>query len=140
VAIILDHVGNFTRHGLPDDEREWTLAAKPKKKKNEIKVKQCPVCFAVLPSTATECKYCKHVFEKQERAAQKVVNDVILEEISRRPHNDYLKCKSFDELDIFRKAHKYKFFWSVHKAVEMNLPVPAQYKWLAYKIKQIRGI
>jgi hypothetical protein len=28
----------------------------------------------------------------------------------------------------------------VHKAVEMNLPVPAQYKWLAYKIKQIRGI
>lgn len=140
VAIILDHVGNFKRHGLPDDEREWTLAAKAKKKKNEIKVKQCPVCFAVLPSNATECQYCKHVFEKQERAAQKFVNDVILEEISRRPHNDYLKCKSFDELDIFRKAHKYKFFWTVHKAVEMNLPVPGKYKWMAYKIKQIRGL
>ena len=24
-AIILDHVGNWTRHGLPDDPREWSL-------------------------------------------------------------------------------------------------------------------
>lgn len=24
-AVILDHVGNAERHGLPDDEREWTL-------------------------------------------------------------------------------------------------------------------
>ena len=24
-AIILDHVGNYTRHGLPDDEREWKV-------------------------------------------------------------------------------------------------------------------
>lgn len=140
VAIILDHVGNFKRHGLPDDEREWTLAAKAKKKKNEIKIKQCPVCFAVLPNTATECKYCKHVFEKQERAERQVVDDVLLQEISRRPHSDYLKCKSFDELEIFRKAHKYKFPWTIHKAVEMHLPIPPKYKWWAYKIKQIRGI
>jgi superfamily II DNA or RNA helicase len=140
VAIILDHVGNFTRHGLPDDEREWTLAAKAKKKKNEVRVKQCPVCFAVLPGNATECQYCKYVFEKQERAEQKVITDVILEEISRRPHNDYLKCKTFEELDLFRRAHKYKTFWTVHKAVEMNLPIPPKYRWLAYKIKLIRGI
>lgn len=25
-AIILDHVGNYTRHGLPDDPREWSLS------------------------------------------------------------------------------------------------------------------
>lgn len=140
VAIILDHVGNFTRHGLPDDEREWTLAAKAKKKKNEVRVKQCPVCFAVLEGAATECKFCGHVFEKQERAEQKVVSDVILAEISRRPHNDYLKCKTFEELELFRKAHKYKFCWSVHKAVEMRLPVPAKYRGMAYKIKMIRGL
>ncbi|NBK24934.1 MAG: DEAD/DEAH box helicase, partial [Spirochaetia bacterium] len=29
-AIILDHVGNWSRFGLPDDEREWTLEGKPK--------------------------------------------------------------------------------------------------------------
>ena len=31
VALILDHVGNFTRHGLPDDVREWSLESKAKK-------------------------------------------------------------------------------------------------------------
>lgn len=35
VALILDHVGNFTRHGLPDDVREWSLESKAKKKKQE---------------------------------------------------------------------------------------------------------
>lgn len=28
VAIILDHAGNVSRHGYPDDDREWSLAGK----------------------------------------------------------------------------------------------------------------
>ena len=28
-AIILDHAGNTMRHGLPDDEREWSLEGRP---------------------------------------------------------------------------------------------------------------
>lgn len=30
VAVILDHAGNTYRHGLPDDEREWSLDGRPK--------------------------------------------------------------------------------------------------------------
>lgn len=33
VAVILDHAGNIQRHGLPDDEREWTLEGREKGKK-----------------------------------------------------------------------------------------------------------
>jgi DNA repair protein RadD len=29
-AIILDHAGNSSKHGFPDDEREWTLAGREK--------------------------------------------------------------------------------------------------------------
>ena len=41
-AIILDHVGNWSRFGLPDDDREWTLEGKPKGVKDVSKYKRCP--------------------------------------------------------------------------------------------------
>lgn len=62
--IILDHVGNWQRHGLPDDDREWNLNGDPnrgKRKKadpDEIKVKQCPACYAIFRPGPTECPEC----------------------------------------------------------------------------------
>lgn len=67
-AIILDHAGNFLRHGMPDDITEWDLNDKPTKKEEAPKHKQCPVCFAVLAVHVQECSSCGHVFTKQERA------------------------------------------------------------------------
>jgi len=49
-AIINDHVGNHTIHGLPDDGREWTLAGAVKRGKageKSIPVLQCPMCHFV---------------------------------------------------------------------------------------------
>lgn len=118
VAIILDHVGNYTRHGLPDDKREWTLAAKEKRKENKINVKQCPNCFAVLPSSALTCKFCKYDFRQQAEESQqswKFVDGVILGEIAKQPYDDYRKAKTWEEIDTFRKAKKYNFFGESEK-------------------------
>lgn len=67
-AIILDHVGNVMRHGMPDQDREWSLdgelQGKKKKKDDEenLKVKQCEQCYAVhVP--APKCPVCGHVYE-----------------------------------------------------------------------------
>ena len=49
-AVILDHVQNSLRHGLPDEHREWCLDGKTKKKKKEeeeFAVQTCNVCFRV---------------------------------------------------------------------------------------------
>jgi DNA repair protein RadD len=57
-AIILDHAGNVKRHGLPDEERVWSLEGAPKKKgakKSEVPVKTCGSCFATVHSAATHC-------------------------------------------------------------------------------------
>lgn len=43
-AIILDHVGNVHAHGMPDMEREWTLAAR-KKRDSGPGVATCKQCF-----------------------------------------------------------------------------------------------
>lgn len=61
--IIFDHVGNCLRHGLPDDDREWSLAGKEKgsKKKaaeDEVKVKQCESCYAVFRPDPPVCPHC----------------------------------------------------------------------------------
>lgn len=67
-AIIIDHVGNVYRHGLPDEDREWSLEGKMKKREpNEISVRQCPKCyFAHLP--APRCPNCGHEYPVQAQA------------------------------------------------------------------------
>jgi superfamily II DNA or RNA helicase len=61
-AIILDHAGNTLRHGFVDDEREWTLEDKKKRKKSadeELPPDQlprvCPKCMAVCRPTTKIC-------------------------------------------------------------------------------------
>ena len=62
-AIILDHAGCVMRHGLPDDEQEWSLEGKEKGKRkssieDEIKTKQCDQCWAVFRTGPTICPHC----------------------------------------------------------------------------------
>ena len=61
-AIILDHAGNSIIHGLPDDDREWTLADREKKKKDDkvsSPIKTCMECFHVY-RPAPKCPQCGH--------------------------------------------------------------------------------
>lgn len=56
-AFILDHAGNAMRHGLPDDEREWSLEGieRGKKKPTESPIRQCPKCYAAMPAQSWRC-------------------------------------------------------------------------------------
>jgi len=63
--IVLDQVGNWTRHGLPDDAREWSLAGRTKRKRGEVSeaaenVKQCAQCYAVFRAGPAVCPTCGH--------------------------------------------------------------------------------
>lgn len=65
-AIILDHVGNCLRHGLPDDIRDWSLEGSKKKKRageSIAPVRQCARCYAVFSPSAQVCPQCG--FERQ---------------------------------------------------------------------------
>lgn len=61
-AIIIDHVGNVERHGLPDGAREWTLDRQERRSKQQpsdvIPVKACPKCTAVYERIYKACPYC----------------------------------------------------------------------------------
>ncbi|MEX3764435.1 DEAD/DEAH box helicase [Paraburkholderia phenoliruptrix] len=72
-CFLLDHVGNVgafvdgeykRKHGLPDEEREWTLDGRKKKARKAaddeptIALKQCPKCYHVHEPAPT-CPVCK---------------------------------------------------------------------------------
>lgn len=76
-ALILDHVGNSSRHGLPDDPREWSLLGSGDvKKKGETVAKQCPACYAIVPAAAWTCRECGHEFEVQSREIEETAGDL----------------------------------------------------------------
>ncbi len=76
--IILDQCANYKRHGLPDDDREWTLEGRKKgKRKNrdedpDINVQQCRNCFHVFRKGPSECPQCKHPMEPSGREVKQV--------------------------------------------------------------------
>jgi DNA repair protein RadD len=83
-AIILDHAGNVKRHGLPDEERVWSLDGAAKKKgaqKSEVPVKTCGQCFATVHAAATHCS-CGFEFPVQRREVEHV--DGELQEVDPR--------------------------------------------------------
>jgi superfamily II DNA or RNA helicase len=83
-AVILDHVGNSARHGLPDQDREWSLQgrsaqARGKRDPDDIAIRQCTACGAVNPATARVCSECHTEFKAKPRKIKEV--DGVLEEI-----------------------------------------------------------
>jgi len=77
-AILLDHAGAVHEHGLPSDEREWSLDGKVRRKK-AVAVRTCPKCYAALPAATRACTECGHVFPDEERAAPESVDGELVE-------------------------------------------------------------
>ena len=89
-AVILDHVGNWSRHGLPDDEHAWNLQGRPQDSRKEgvsgVSVRVCPSCFAAQPGGIPICKYCGNPFPIKVREVRQVEGELqeIKAEIARK--------------------------------------------------------
>jgi len=59
-GIIIDHVNNCMRHGLPDAAREWSLDRREKRAKSDstILIRVCPECTRVYDRYRTRCPHC----------------------------------------------------------------------------------
>lgn len=69
-AIILDHAGCAVEHGLPQDDRDFTLDARPKRKRGAADLppaKTCGQCFAVVPTPTRVCPECGFEWPAPER-------------------------------------------------------------------------
>lgn len=137
-ALIFDHAGNAMRHGLPDDEREWSLQGRDKKKGkgDETRVaptKQCsggyrdeartgewmrPCYFTHRP--APRCPNCGAWYEIQSRVIEEV--DGQLTEMKRPA----LREPSLGDLEKIKKM--------VEGAVKNGVPQHRAMKWAREKV------
>lgn len=130
-ALIFDHAGNCRIHGLPDDERQWTLEGriKEKKQKDGCPVKQCPQCYAVLPAAAGICKWCEYKFEVQAREMEQLegeLAEVDLELQRQARKQEQAKARSLDDLIRLAQMRGYK-----------NPAKWAEHVWRARQAKQV---
>lgn len=122
-AIILDHAGNVLRHSLPTEEVEWTLDAKPRRKRGQAEnpVKQCDACFAINPANARKCTECGEPFgsgEIEDRTPDTVAGE--LDEIdavaeARRKREEVRQAKTKEELEAIAARRGYKKGWAWHE-------------------------
>ena len=83
-AIIIDHVRNIIRHGLPDCEREWSLEARNKRSQssNDLpRVRICQHCTAVYRAILNNCPECGYHYVPSVRSSPEQV-DGDLQELS----------------------------------------------------------
>ena len=63
-AVIYDFVGNVHRHGMPTDDREWSLINKVKCRNSsgvpEVLTRMCSECYRVYAGKDSICPYCGH--------------------------------------------------------------------------------
>lgn len=113
-AIIMDHVGNAARHGLPDDERDWSLTSKKRTSKSDesvAAVKICPACYAAQSPGPPQCKHCGHEFEVQAREIDQVDGELVEvdpAEMRRRRQREQRGAMTQEDLLALAKRRGYK--------------------------------
>ncbi|ANK60051.1 DEAD/DEAH box helicase [Loigolactobacillus backii] len=133
-AIIIDHVGNVERFGLPTAERQWSLTGSDKKTRQKqagamIKgVTVCENCFATFYRTGDTCPFCGaslteemqlDVDEKAElvkiaakhrvELAKRIMSDVVTQNVAGKAPAE---LKSMKEIIAYGKIHDYKPGWA----------------------------
>ena len=84
-AIILDHAGNCERHGLPDEERDWSLNGHRTSERsvNQVRIKVCPKCFAAQSPNKTSCSYCGYAYPTGNKEIKEVAGELTEVDLAR---------------------------------------------------------
>lgn len=133
-AIIIDHVGNCYLHGLPDDDRVWTLESKVRQE-NTVKIRECPNCYGVYPPTLLKCPYCQYEAVKEIRRSDKKTIEIDLVEVRRQEDLKNTKLSdavlnTWEDVVEFQKIKGYKFAWCIRHAAAHDIPIPSKYSYM----------
>ena len=126
-AVILDHVGNVLRHGMPDEARDWTLDGVQKRGRKkedgpEVSVIQCKACYAVSPGGSDTCEGCGAPFERKPRGSnlEQVAGELVQitaemrAEMAKSRNREVAMARTEEELWKIARERGYKPGWVYH--------------------------
>lgn len=118
VAVWLDHAGNSSKHGFPDDPREWSLLGKEKGNKDTDNGPPppvtCPKCFEQIRRPVPDVHTCGHVFKtdaKPVEVAEGELRELTAEDkraIRARLVQEQADAKTLGELVALAQKRGYK--------------------------------
>lgn len=117
-AIILDHVNNYQRHGMPDEIREWSLdGGLTKRKRGEsssIAIKRCPKCF-FAHAPALKCPNCGYVYEANGKEIKEIAGELVLlgsDEYRQAQKKEVIIANTLEELIRIETDRGFKKYWA----------------------------
>jgi superfamily II DNA or RNA helicase len=131
--IVIDQGANVYRHGLWDEDREWSLHKKKKKKDGVTPVKLCPACGLINHASARNCigtkedrelnegetVGCNYEFPIEEKKLKKAEFEEVRKKEKRGARlKPNIKDMNRKELHEYAKSKGYKSGW-VHKQIEL---------------------
>ena len=133
VAIIIDHVDNVKRFGLPDEDHVWTLDPNEAKEfKSPAPTKKCPSCHAIVYLGTRICPHCDYEFEfediKEESGSIVKYIDTQNNDYSQaRIENQIINAPEMENLTLEQRTQRYlnearskgyKTIWVFYKVVD----------------------
>lgn len=90
--IILDHVNNYLRHGMPCADREWDLEDSKRKSRTQttdeeiLSIQECPECYLTFRTGLSNCPSCGADVE-----VRKTKTEIIEAELQRIEHEKMIQ-------------------------------------------------
>lgn len=121
-AIILDHAGNCARHGLPDDDREWSLEDRQKRKRKaaddeKLPIRTCPKCFRVYRASAKPpCGHEQPVTAREIEQRDGELVEIDREQLKVLRKQEVKSARTLDDLVSLgrQRGYKYPEGWARH--------------------------
>ena len=113
-ALIFDHAGNSDpdKHGLPDEDRDWTLKDKVKRgggnAEPTMPVRQCPDCFMVHRPAPT-CPGCGFLYPVQSRIIEEIEGELSeVDRLRKTKKKEQGQARTMNELVALGKSRGMK--------------------------------
>lgn len=111
-AIILDHAGCVMEHGLPQQDRTFSLETRKKRQgqgASEAPAKVCVECFAIVPLSVRECPECGAQLSVERDDVEETPDELVEVTV------DDVQRLEWQRLQALASLRGYKPGWAIHR-------------------------